>query len=1092
MPFYQTPQPQHQQTPSPAEFAHSISRGDSPSFAVNYQGTQNAAQSFQAVNLTQPGFGPNPQYLTPPQYGYMRQAPAGAAPVGQGLLPPGHMPFPTPGAHAMFTSAGDFAAQFALQHQRHTVVQNAAWGTAGLTAGFTGIGAMAGSALGAATGAMLGGPVGMRAGSAIGGIAGGAGMLMSGFAGDSAAWMRTTPIHDQMNAMRIQEASQRWYTGAGANGGQGMSVDQAGMAARELGKFADKTHGLFNRRDMMNIMQHAGDTGLLDFAGNSDKVIQYVKTTAKVVAALAKITSDPDIKNNIQLLADMQRMGVGMADSLTELSKLRGYQRASGKSFSALANTVGAAGAANFAGAGLSAGAGFSTGIMGAGMARMAMQTGAISPELAGLLGGETGIAQNIAQANAAAWNGNMGMFATASLLKKGANGELYIDKQAAKGMALGGGAINPQDLINQTAKNLNMSPDRLAQFIVQSPELKAQAMNALGAEGRNNLLMRMGAGMSQAIGISPAAAFTQLGLDPNHANMFARMGASPEMAQKQQEIIRQEGARANLDRAEGLSRADGVIKSQLRKGWETLSLSPFASGANDDYVNEWERQNELDQERGFTRIGGAYRLRDAAVGWFERKAKPVDQGPMGPSEAGRSWLARKGEEGWYGNKELKRFQGGMTGLWSNMLPENFIDVLPGSREAALKAREQARAMLPVYDMAEGFDPGQAATLDPKIRAIVNNVVNETVNAPFESTAPKDLLGGAAQALRKADIDPAKVDLSKYVAGGLHDAGRLSDTNEARINELAANARLAVQGSASRLDTMSTMSYEAAGMNIAANMFKRTGLERWTNKGKEDKRNTSSALNKLMKEHNLDLTNAKQVYKFMVGLAMRRPELEEWLRKPGNAKLVALAENLLKSGALGAEETRSIEHLARKTTPSQLGIMSDNLDAIGELTMAEEQMNLLFAPYHEMGMAKPDLKVGELDKGYEHVLANAELAKRDPEFVRLARAVHESGTAQDMQNFVSYGRRYDSQNRESKQSAAAGGNSSLWGKARREQSANMTEMMQPMNQAGERLSTAAAALQAAAGRLEAAMNQVMNQAKIPDTNVTQVQQPGGT
>ena len=579
-----------QAPPTPATLPHAAaSIGGIPRF--NYAAQANTNQSYQMAQLAPPVSGasiPPAIYNTAPAFGNFRPQTGPYAPgMMSGMPMPGLLPPPMPSS-PLFTPYGAFANTYGQNNFAYDMANQNALNLTAARGGIGAAGMWMGSGLGAAAGAMVGGVGGARVGGLIGGAAMGLGAALSPLP-DA---LMSYSVHNNINAARIQDMSQRWISQDPGMGG--LTRNDSHRVSQALSSFAGQSNGLFNRRDMMNIMQSAGDNGLFEFANNAESIIGQVKNVARAVAAIARVSGDPDLKAHIRTIGELSRQGLSVSESTNFMTGL-GKSLGRGARFNvtdAMTGDMAMAGAAMFQGAGLTGGAGALSSVYGFGTGRMAMQAGAIGRTQAALLGGEQGMAQHTAQTHAAFLQGPGGMLLAAAL---GANGS-GLDSSALKRLTSGGMDIS--DLVVGAAGNLN-SPRAISNFMSRRKELSSQMANELGPQGMEMAIMKLGMGMQQYYGGSEVmglgSVFERMGMSNDAARMYEEKAMSPQYwrdMQRQVSITDRERAATEGRRIMG---GKSYARQRLGKAWDNLTntavFSAGSSAGDDEYTKSLASQ---------------------------------------------------------------------------------------------------------------------------------------------------------------------------------------------------------------------------------------------------------------------------------------------------------------------------------------------------------------------------------------------------------------------------------------------------------------------------------------------------------------------
>lgn len=485
----------------------------SPQF--NY-GAATAGQLSSQMAMMMGGLGPSApqmQYMSPQQYGVFRTPFPMGRPSGYEAVPPVSLPMQPMPSVAMFTPPGEFSANHALLSQRRDMAMMGASTMAQNQLMLGGGAAFLGGGVGSVFGGMLGGRAGAAIGGTMGSVLGGMSIFTPPMQYLSAS-MSSRALHHQATALAVQEAS-GFMTGMGATSptGQGLSMASSMSVASGLAGAANSSGGIFNRKDMLNLMRASSDQGILDFSRSSDDIVKAVKNVSVVVSTLAKITGDPDFRNHVKLIGDLQRMGLTTLQSGGALYNAHAFARLAGSDVGSMMAREGMAGAATFQGAGLLGGVGAISAITNAGLARSMMQSGAISPALAALNGGESGITQGFTNAQAAFLSGP-GKILLASLLKKGAHG---LELGSTSGIF--GSDFDINKMMQKASTNLGDTAS-LQDFSARSPELMAQLTTQLQSQNPMGIQLAM-AKMIQSMqktmgpGITFTTAAQNMGMDP-------------------------------------------------------------------------------------------------------------------------------------------------------------------------------------------------------------------------------------------------------------------------------------------------------------------------------------------------------------------------------------------------------------------------------------------------------------------------------------------------------------------------------------------------------------------------------------------------
>lgn len=535
-------------TPSPADLSAAAAAG------------LGAARQYQTNPFSTPGLVnfPTPQQMMPAQFGMFRQA----------MTPPPPALGTTPGVTGMFHSPANMAVQAELGMTSGflnpaTAGQNFAAGR--LQSWGQHYGRHLGSALGMVGGAAVSGGGLMGWGATIGGMAGDylGGMVqhipglnwmhrqMYGGAAQDLMMMSNLQ-HRTMGRLFLNEEQ------AGL-GGRGMNMQSAMSLGRRLTSMSEGSGGTFNRMDMLNMTQAAGDMGLLDAANNIEQIGDTIGKLMKVVGKMAKLTGDPDFKNNLRELANLRNAGMTIEQAVGAVADMGSYARAAGMTRTQLMESGGARGMAMFASMGLSPGAGMAVG--GYGTAHGRMMAGAFSPLQQSLIG-DTG--QRIAESQAA-FVGGTARLLVPGMLGVGEGGQITIDPAKARQMASPGAMNQLQSTLGRGQGNMyavaqeisqktgRQFQDVLAEIMGRMPEFQSMMAQQLGPEGIQRMQMNTFAGMINTLGPGSSwqAAMLTSGGDVNQARILMKQASDPSYYERQRQLYRQEIKDLQLEAAQ-------------------------------------------------------------------------------------------------------------------------------------------------------------------------------------------------------------------------------------------------------------------------------------------------------------------------------------------------------------------------------------------------------------------------------------------------------------------------------------------------------------------------------------------------------------
>lgn len=463
---------------------------------------------------------PNPSQMTSPSMGSFRQA----------LMPAPPPMTMTPGVTGSFVNPYDAAVSGRMQTQFNMFgdPSRAAsnWGSAQANA----FGQKVGGGIGAGIGMIAGGPWGAATGYGLGDMLGGALGEIPGV-----GWAASLPYRDAIQQMSRGTRLQAGTHGAISMGmgdiglgGRGMSA-QAGLGlGRQLKGFADESKDAFNINDMINLTSSAAESGLLSGATNTDQIFDSVKRLTGLVGKIAKLTGDPDFKNNIREIANLRNAGFDISQIPTVMESMNTSARMAGMSRQQVMQAGGLQGGAIFAGAGLTTGLGTQ---MGAAQAAQTVMAGGVhSDRLLSLMGGTSGSTQRGTEADAAFLSG-AGKLMLPYLM--GAGGK-ELDPERIKKML--SGEVGLQEMMSQGAGSLDKQS--LQNILMHTPELMTQLGEQIGPHGLQLAKLRMAQDVQRQFGgpemMSLAGAATQaFGGDPLTGLKLAGEWESPKVRER-------------------------------------------------------------------------------------------------------------------------------------------------------------------------------------------------------------------------------------------------------------------------------------------------------------------------------------------------------------------------------------------------------------------------------------------------------------------------------------------------------------------------------------------------------------------------------
>lgn len=366
---------------------------------------------------------PSPMYDTAPNYGiYRPQAPQRTAPAPVGIFNPyamGGGPVPS------FSTVNAFGASQLHAEQARMIGM--------MTTGTHVASSVGGSLVGGAIGSALGALIPLPGMSALGGFAG---SYLGGRAGDHFGNFMTGPgLNDMSRAADLRRLTGPVMTSGSQLDmltGQGLTrtaSNRISAGFRDTARdwdFGRQTN--YNATDLTRIASLGAQNGMMDGVG-SDNMVKHVKDMAKVVKMFAQVTGDPDVRSAVEQLGKLQQLGfAGPAGSMGAVANRSMFARMAGVSASAMHDQYGMPGAMAAQGLGLAGSTGYSAGVAGAGMAGVAVSSGAFDPLQLARAGGRQGVAQTNLMASLGA--ANQDLYMAASLRRK-ADGTIDVDTDA-------------------------------------------------------------------------------------------------------------------------------------------------------------------------------------------------------------------------------------------------------------------------------------------------------------------------------------------------------------------------------------------------------------------------------------------------------------------------------------------------------------------------------------------------------------------------------------------------------------------------------------------------------------------------------------
>lgn len=480
------------------------------------------------------------------------------------------------------------------------------------------VGAWGGTIAGGVMGS-VGGPGGMASGAMTGNFFGG---MIGGVANKIPGIGHALRGYQRMRwggAMEQMAAGNQLQQGMYGNVSLGQEAMGAGgsginpMAANQLVQALGTTQGGgFKRQDMINMTGAAAQSGFLDAATNVEQIAGIVKKLTSVMGSMAKLTGDPDFRNNMRELGQLRNMGLSIDQSMQTLKDIKVFGRMAG---SGQAAQMGAQmGAQLFQAQGLTGGLGAQIGAGATGMANLSM--GGLTDIQRGLMGGKEGVAGLMTQSQANFLGGTAQMIIP-YVSERGPDGKLRINKK--KLAEVQSGKIGLQEIVGRGSANLAQMGYKGAQDLIsQAPELQVEMGQTLGAVGTFVTMANQTTNLMKGrpeLTLESAASFVAGGRESG--NLLASQMRDPEMRERmkaqlteEQRRIAGEGRESRLAQLEqtpgavGRWAEDQVAKIQASGG--NMFTQMVANNAADQRNEAWKQANaqqkQQDAALGFRR----------------------------------------------------------------------------------------------------------------------------------------------------------------------------------------------------------------------------------------------------------------------------------------------------------------------------------------------------------------------------------------------------------------------------------------------------------------------------------------------------------
>lgn len=489
-------------------------------------------------------------------------------PASQGVFRPGPSTPPlaltsTPGVTNAFTNPSDLSTQYELMRTGMFADPGSA---------SQNYGRMKLHQFGQQYGGGIGTAIGMAATPFTGGIGG---ALIGGLGQMATENLNNIPgvggaLRWGIGAMNQNVAEQLAWTGGAQHGtlgnvalgpgemglgGRGMNTQSAMKLGRRMRQMSQETGrpdeaGSMNQADMLNLLRTAGDVGFLESATNVDQIAKTVGGLMKLVGSLAKITGDPDFRNNLRELGQMRTMGLSTDQGVNALQSMNTWSRMAGMTRGQAMEQGGAPGAQRAVAAGLTPAVGQLAGVHALGQARMLR--GTFSETQQALFGD---MSQTLTEGQVGFASGVM-PYLVPSLLSAGAGGKVSLDKEKIRKM-LQGGALDMGQIAGQGAQNLSEVaqkaaegraksegrelrgadvPDEMLRIMAQMREFKSDLAQTLTPEKTEFLRYQLFQGLQKNQGIGQFAAATAMaGGNTDEAQLLLQKWTNPDYAKRAQ-----------------------------------------------------------------------------------------------------------------------------------------------------------------------------------------------------------------------------------------------------------------------------------------------------------------------------------------------------------------------------------------------------------------------------------------------------------------------------------------------------------------------------------------------------------------------------
>ena len=570
-------------------------------------------------------------------------------PASQGVFRPGPSTPPlaltsTPGVTNAFTNPSDLSTQYELMRTGMFADPGSA---------SQNYGRMKLHQFGQQYGGGIGTAIGMAATPFTGGIGG---ALIGGLGQMATENLNNIPgvggaLRWGIGAMNQNVAEQLAWTGGAQHGtlgnvalgpgemglgGRGMNTQSAMKLGRRMRQMSQETGrpdeaGSMNQADMLNLLRTAGDVGFLESATNVDQIAKTVGGLMKLVGSLAKITGDPDFRNNLRELGQMRTMGLSTDQGVNALQSMNTWSRMAGMTRGQAMEQGGAPGAQRAVAAGLTPAVGQLAGVHALGQARMLR--GTFSETQQALFGD---MSQTLTEGQVGFASGVM-PYLVPSLLSAGAGGKVSLDKEKIRKM-LQGGALDMGQIAGQGAQNLSEVaqkaaegraksegrelrgadvPDEMLRIMAQMREFKSDLAQTLTPAKTEFLRYQLFQGLQKHQGIGQFAAATAMaGGNTDEAQLLLQKWTNPDYAKRAQafeqeslDIKKGQQYRESLGLSDQLGEEREIRSNRLKGYWREAKRwwqAPMKMSQIDLIRADKEArqiQRDADEVKGLSRV---------------------------------------------------------------------------------------------------------------------------------------------------------------------------------------------------------------------------------------------------------------------------------------------------------------------------------------------------------------------------------------------------------------------------------------------------------------------------------------------------------